>query len=207
MAEDPQSFQLLMQRVRAGSPEAARELFDQYGHHVRRVVRRTLHKKLRSKFDSSDFVQSVWATFFAARPPGIATPEDLCAFLNRLARNKVVEVFRQRCQTDKYNVNRERSLEGSAAYQATRMAARQPTPSQVAVANEQWDQLRHDLPAHYRDILELTRQGNTQQEIAQKLNLHERTIRRVLRKLALGNRLHEESTGPGASADHDLPSR
>jgi RNA polymerase sigma factor (sigma-70 family) len=207
MAEDPQSFRLLMQRVREGSPDAARELLDLYGEHIRRVVRRNLSKKLRPKFDSSDFLQSVWATFFADQPAAIDTPEALLAFLNRVARNKVVEAFRQRCQTAKYNVNRERSLEGSAAYQALRVPTRQPTPSQAAATKEEWDQLLERLPAHHQVILDLSRQGITQQEIAQKLNLHERSIRRVLRKFANRNWSYEESPGTGVSADGDVPAR
>ena len=53
----------LMRSVREGSEDAARMLFDRYAPHIRRVVRRKLHQKLRPQFDSVDFVQDVWASF------------------------------------------------------------------------------------------------------------------------------------------------
>jgi RNA polymerase sigma factor (sigma-70 family) len=202
MAETDQEFQQLIQRMRDGSEEAAKELYVRFGSHIRRIVRRNLNKKLRSKYDSSDFVQAVWATFFADQPSrNLDSPAALKAFLGQVARNKVVEVFRQR-QTEKYNVNREHSLEGSAACQATRVPAPQPTPSQVAVAKERWDQMLNQVPAQHQGILVLARQGNNLQEIADKLGVNEKTVRRVISKLAQGKRSHEEPTGappPGES--------
>src|SRR5262245_48951943 len=58
-------FRDLMRQVNEGSDDAIRELVQVYGPHILRVVRMRLSKHLRSKFDSADFVQSVWAAFFA----------------------------------------------------------------------------------------------------------------------------------------------
>ncbi len=197
MADTAQDFGTLMRRVREGSQEAAEELFERYGPHIRRVVRRSLNKRLRSQFDSSDFVQAVWATFFTVHvPESIDRPEALIAFLANLARNKVVEAFRQRFQSMKYNVNREHSLEGSAAYQVIALPAPQPTPSQAFLAKEEWDKLLERVPAQHRRILDLVRQGSTHKEIAQELGLNEKTIRRLIRKLALRSRAHDEPTEP-----------
>src|SRR5437660_761334 len=175
-----------MQRVREGSEDAAKELFDQYGPHIFRVVRRRLDKKLRAKFDSSDFVQSVWASFYAIPRSGqtFDSPEALIAYLAKLARNKIVEVYRQRYGGTKYNINRERSLEGSAAFEAHQVIGKQPTPSQVLGAAEQFDNLAKDLPAYQRGILEMLVQGNTHKEIADKLGFDEKTVRRLIRRIA-----------------------
>jgi RNA polymerase sigma factor (sigma-70 family) len=192
VAEVEQDFQLLIQRMRDGSEEAARELYVRYGGHIRRIVRRTPNKKLRSTSDSSAFVQAVWATFFADQhSPQLDNPEAFKAFLGQVARNKVVEVFRQR-HTEKYNIDREHSLDGSAACQATRVPAPQPTPSQVAVAKERWNEMVNQLPAHQQGILDLARQGDNYKEIAAKLGVNERTVRRVISKLAKGKQAHEE---------------
>src|SRR6478736_4128141 len=59
-------FAALIEQVRAGSQEAAWTLVEKYGRDVQRFVRRTLHQRLRSKFDSLDFVQIVWGSFFRA---------------------------------------------------------------------------------------------------------------------------------------------
>jgi RNA polymerase sigma factor (sigma-70 family) len=185
MPDNPHEFNVLMERVRAGSEQAARDMLRLYGEHVLRVVRRRLNRKLRSKFDSSDFVQAVWASFFAKAPARCTfdRPQALVAFLATLAQNKVVDAVRQRFQRQKYNVNREHSLDGSTAAEAAELAARQPTPSQVAVANEEWHRLIDELPAHYQRMLELLRAGHTQREIAQELGVNEKTIRRVIEKL------------------------
>src|SRR5262249_36628315 len=91
MPVHPEDFTALMQRVRSGSQDAAQQLVEQYGQHILRVIRRMLHKKLRSKFDSLDFQQDVWASFFADQPQKtFDRPEALAAFLAKVARNKVL---------------------------------------------------------------------------------------------------------------------
>jgi RNA polymerase sigma factor (sigma-70 family) len=186
MLEQPEDFGLLIKRLREGSEDAAQELFKLYGHHVRRVVRRKLHQKLRSKFDSEDFTQAVWASFFAAEPRqlGFDRPEALVAFLAVLAKNKVIDMMRQR-RTKKYDVSRERPLGGG---DSTRFPeeppARQDTPSQIAIGKEQWDRLLQGQPPHYRRILEMLRDGHTYAEVAQQVGINEKTVQRLVRKLA-----------------------
>lgn len=185
MPESPNEFGDLMQRLREGSEDAARELLERYGEHILRVVRRKLHRKLRSKYDSVDFVQAVWSSFFAAAPRKYTFdhPQALMAFLVTLAQNKVVDAVRERFQTKKRNVNREHSLDGSVAVEAAGLAAREPRPSQVAAANDEWSRLLTELPARYQRVLVLLREGHTQKEIAEELGVNEKTIRRVLDKL------------------------
>jgi RNA polymerase sigma-70 factor (ECF subfamily) len=179
-------FHSLMRRVEGGCGEAAQELFTRYGPHILRVVRRKLDKKLRSKFDSLDFVQDVWTSFFAQGQlrRDFDRPEALVAYLANMAYHKVVDAFRQRVQTRKHDVNREHSLDGLRSG-AGELIARQPTPSQVAVANERWQQLLDGQPARYQDILKLLRQGNTHEEVALQLGVNEKTVRRVVQKIAL----------------------
>jgi RNA polymerase sigma-70 factor (ECF subfamily) len=175
---DTNEFAELMHRLRGGSEEAARELLDRYGQHILRVVRRKLSRELRSKFDSVDFVQAVWASFFADVPrrQGIDHPKALLAFLVTLAQNKVVDAVRQRMQTNRYSVNRERALDPT-------LAAREPSPSQVAIANDEWRHLLADLPDHYQRMLVLLREGHSQKDIAREIGVNEKTVRRVLEKL------------------------
>ena len=193
--QDPQEFRQLMQRVRAGCPEAARQLLDRYGRYLVRVVRRKLHSKLRSKFDSGDFVQSVWASFFALDLGNYQfdCPEALAGFLAILARNKVVEEVRHRLHTLKRDVSREHSLYGPFGREAHEVPTREPRPSEIAVAQEQWDLLLEDQPEHCQRILDLLRQGHTPGEVAQELGLNIKTVRRLVCKLARRGRSHEPS--------------
>src|SRR4051812_35813356 len=85
-------------RIRAGDEDAARELLGRYEAKVRLVVRRQLPRLLRSRFDSQDFLQSVWGSFFRRMRAGQAeldAPEKLIAFLARAARNKVIDEYRR----------------------------------------------------------------------------------------------------------------
>ncbi len=184
MSEVHDDFAALMQSVRAGSEEAARQLVERFGPRILRVVRRRLNPKLRSKFDSLDFQQDVWASFFAdSSDKTFDRPEALAAFLATMARNKVLMAVRQRCQIQKYNVDREHSLDGSAAYEARGVAGPDPTPSQLAVAQEKWDQLLKGRPRRYQRILIMLRQGHTQVQISQQLGIDERSVRRIIQKL------------------------
>lgn len=179
------NFRDLMRRVREGSEEAAWTLVEQYGEMIRRAVRRALNQRLRSKFDSSDFVQLVWSSFFRIRcePGHFESPEELVAFLVTVARNKVGMEVRRRLQTEKYNLNREHVLRGSQPSGWSDIPDRQPPPLDVVVAREQWNSILQDQPEHYRKIVELRLQGYTNQDIADTLRLAESTVRRFLKRL------------------------
>lgn len=181
MAEN--AFAELMQRVCAGSDEAARELVDRYGQHILRVVRRGLNRQLRAKFDSVDFVQAVWMSFFEDRSQleGFEQPEQLAAYLGTLARNKVVQEFRRRLQTHKYNVSREHPLDEPRGAEVP--PGKQPTPSQVAIVKESWDRMMEGQPSHYREIIRLRSEGATFREIAEIVQVNEKTCRRLIERL------------------------
>jgi RNA polymerase sigma-70 factor (ECF subfamily) len=187
-------FAALMAGVREGSQEAARELYQRYGRHILRVIRSRLSKKLRSKFDSADFAQAVWASFFALAPHVKLAdrPDAVAAFLARMARNKVIDAVRQRLATARYDVERESSLEELKDPEALELVAADPTPEQIAMAREEWDRLLDDLPALHRQILLLAQQQRTQQEIADSLGLDRGTVRRVFRRLARKSELEGE---------------
>ncbi len=185
MRDGHQEFHQLMQRLRAGSPDAAEELLDRYHDDLYRVVRRWLHRRLRTQFDSVDFLQSVWGSFFAIPPEQLqfASPAALRAFLIDLATNKVIDAFRKRLAAQRRNLNREKSLDGSAAMEALSLAAAWPRPSEVAVEREIWDGLVEGLSDSAQTILSMLREGRSHREIARTLSVSERTIYRLIQSL------------------------
>jgi RNA polymerase sigma-70 factor (ECF subfamily) len=186
MPEIHDDFRGLMERVLAGSPEAARELTQLYGPHLLRAVRLRMNKSLRPKFDSLDFVQDIWASFFADLPRGRSwgSPAELVAFLACLARNKVVETVRQRLHGQKYNVNREQPLDEVIRDDSSAPEAQQPTPSEVAMGREEWERLLGRQPAVYRRVLLLLHEGKSPAAAAQEVGISEKTVRRVAEKVA-----------------------
>lgn len=180
-----EDFDHLLSRVRRGSHAAVEELIEQYRPYVVRVVRRRLNKRLRTLFDSSDFVQTVWKSFFADRGNlgSFQTPDSLVRYLAVMARNKVVEEFRRRFQTEKRNMNREQLLESSSVDRSAALVAKQPTPSENAVARERWDGLLEGRPDRHQEIVRLRAEGFNCQEAALLLNINEKTVRRIIKKL------------------------
>ena len=185
MGTNKREFAALIERLREGSEDAAWELVERYGSHILRVVRRTIPRGIRSKFDSQDFVQAVWSSFFFHRSRLLQTetPEQMMALLAAMAKHKIIDETRKRMATQRYDVRRERPLSGSTARPNEELTSREPTPSQVAMAREQWKRLLQDQPKHYQTIVRLRLSGETYGSIAQKLNVSQRTVQRVLVRL------------------------
>jgi RNA polymerase sigma factor (sigma-70 family) len=184
MSRDQQEFEALLERVRDGSEDAARQLLERYGRHLLAVIRQKLSVHLRSVFDSLDFLQDVWASFFAGElDHSFRDPNALITFLVRMARNKVADEVRKRLGGGKSDITREHSLDGSARFEAAGLTDATPPPGELAAAREQWDRLVAGRPFHHVRILEMRRQGYKHAEIAAALGLNERTVRRLIHKI------------------------
>jgi RNA polymerase sigma factor (sigma-70 family) len=175
-------FDSLMRRVRDGCPEAVAEAVARFSPHIRRVVRCRLSPRLRERFDSQDFMQSVWANFFRTpdRAAAFATPDDLTKFLARMARCKVVNAARRDFKTDKRDRGRE--VQGGDDRDVP-LVGHEPTPSQVVIAAERWERMLAGQPEHYRRALILLRQGYTHHEIALRIGVNPKALKRFLRRL------------------------
>jgi RNA polymerase sigma-70 factor (ECF subfamily) len=171
----------LLERLSGGDQAAAEEVFRTYEPYLRQVVRRLLGPDLRTKFDSVDIVQSVWADLlhgFRASEWSFHDADHLKAFLVTATRHR----FLSRARRHRAAVNHE--VSGTDSDLPEDYTSPQPRPSQVLQADELWDRmLRECRPAH-REILHLKREGYTVVEIASRTGLHEDSIRRILRDLA-----------------------
>ena len=178
-------FRDLMRRVCEGSEDAAWEVIEDQDWRILRTVRRILNPKLRSKFDSFDFTQKVWQSFFRARDKAehFETPRQLAKFLVGMARHKVHMEVRGRLSTEKRNISREVPFIDSLGTNGRAIAGSQPEPEEVAIARERLEQLLQGQPAHYRRIIELKAEDYTCAEIGEILDLDENTVRRFLSKL------------------------
>ncbi len=184
MVEERSEFRIVMDQVREGSDEAIWRLIEDYGPHIKRVVRRKLDRRMRSKFDSIDFVQMVWASFFR-NPDGMCSfdhPQDFVRYLASLAKHKVIEEYRRRIQTQKYNVRRECSLQDSEVVDHS-VAGHQATPSQIAIARERYEKILSDQPERNRSVVQMRIGGATYDEIGRHLGIHERTARKIIHRL------------------------
>lgn len=185
-------FSALMDRVKCQFEGAARALVEEYGDLILRAVRRRLNRDLRAKFDSADFVQAVWASFFAIEAERFTfkQPAQLAVFLTRLAQHKVVECVRQRLMSQKYNVNRERPLESPQTGAPLPLVSRGHSPEAIAIAREEVQRLLAEQSPRDRAILLSLGAGFKPEQIAQEMGVSTKTVRRVTQRLK-SRRSHE----------------
>jgi RNA polymerase sigma factor (sigma-70 family) len=178
-------FLSLIARVQKGDQEAARRLFDEYGPHLLRAVRRRLLPSLRPQFDSLDFAQDVWASFYRAALAryNFESPEQLVGLLCTMARHKVADVTRARSR-QKRDLDRQDSLEETHGG-SEQLPADAQTPSQILMDEEAWERLLNKQRPLTRKVLVRLRQGLSQEEIAEELGLNVRTVQRIVKRVLL----------------------
>src|SRR5215469_15020832 len=153
-AREESELSQFLRRIQAGDEGAARELLSRFEAEVRLVVRRQLPRLLRSRFDSLDFLQSVWGSFFRrmrSDPTEFEDSRHLVAFLARAAKNKVIDEYR-RAASRKHNMHREEPLWGEGG-RAKDVPAQTDSPSEVAEAHEALGRMRELVPEEKRSIL------------------------------------------------------
>ena len=176
------SLDALLEKLNGGDPAAAERAFVAYEPYLRKVVRRLLPAALRPKFDSVDVVQSVYGDVLAAFRDGgmrFGTVAQLRSFLIRATRNRFIYRVRQ------YHTAARLEQPLGDTEPARLPTSPQPRPSESAAAEELWDRLLALCPPEHHPLLRLRRRGATAAEIGARVGMHEGSVRRVLRDLAL----------------------
>jgi RNA polymerase sigma-70 factor (ECF subfamily) len=191
MSADP--LEDLLEKLTSGDTAAAEQVFRSYEPYLRMVVRRQLPGKLRAKLDSADIVQSAWVDVLDGfRKCGwrFADVAHLRAFLVKVTRNRFLERLRQhRRALDREHPPGEGGLEAV-------LPSGDPRPSEVAQANELWQQMLLLCPPAHRPLLLLKRQGLSLAEIADRTGLHEGSVRRILYDLEKRLEACQRATAP-----------
>jgi RNA polymerase sigma factor (sigma-70 family) len=179
---DIDSLDALLEKLNGGDLDAAEKAFVAYEPYLRKVVRRLLPARLRTKFDSIDVVQSVYGDVLAAFRTGgmrFGTVAQLRAFLIRATRNRFIDRVRQHQTAARL----EQPIEETHAPRA--LLSPQPRPSESAQARELWERLLALCPSEHHELLRLRRRGASAREIAGQVGIHEGSVRRILRDLAV----------------------
>lgn len=191
MSSDP--LDGLLEKLSSGDPAAAEQAFLAYEPYLRLVVRRQLPAWLRPKFDSVDVVQSVWADLLDGfRTAGwrFADSDHLRAFLVKVTRNRFIDRLRQHERARE----REQPLYESTASEGA--TAHDPRPSQIAQAEDLWQQMLALCSPSHQEVLRLKREGLTLDEIAARTGMHPSSIRRILYDLARRLRARQQPAAP-----------
>lgn len=182
-----------MEAWTSGSQEAAQEVIRAYTPYIIRAVRRSLPDQIRSKVDSMDFVQSIWLSFVTVEQKDLHfdEPEQLIGFLATVARNKVIDKFREFTITKARDIRVEQGWEASTEVIDTfgnrvnrpaflSVFGSEPSPSQVAVFSEECKKFDSESDDRDRTIARLRAEGLSYIAIASEMNIGEKTVRRRL---------------------------
>lgn len=186
------SVEDLFARARAGDQAAWEELFRTCYPKLRRVIRRRLDAPLRSLYDSADIANDVFKSLAAKSDRYDFTSfEALLSYLAEVAENKIIdESRRQKAQLRDLRKTRRLGVDDDA-HRLVDLASTDPTPSQVAVANETRERILRDQPEPLRAVLVLKGQHYSTEEAAGEAGIPVRTVQRALvglkRKLGLAD--------------------
>jgi RNA polymerase sigma factor (sigma-70 family) len=140
---------------------------------------------LRSLYDSTDFASDVMKSLMANLDRlDFPSMDSLMSFLAQVAEQKVIDEYRRR-HTLKRDVSRERSLvtDDGTDLRPLVLASADPTPSQVAQADEVRERLLAGQEEPERVVIELKMQNYSNAEIAVKTGWHLRRVQRFFEKL------------------------
>jgi RNA polymerase sigma-70 factor (ECF subfamily) len=176
-------FARLMNRLRSGEDEAAREVFERFAGRLVALARSRFNQLLARKVDPEDVVQSVFKSFFVRHRQGKLDVGDRGGLWNLLTL-----ITLRKCAdraeyflADRRDAAREATgADGGDAPEAWLVALdREPRPEEAVILAETVEHLFRDISAHERPILELSLQGYTAPEISVQLGRAERTVRRL----------------------------
>ena len=200
--EPEPSFADLMARLRAGEPDAAREVFERFADRLIALAHRHLDRLVRAKTDAEDVMLSALKSFLLRAAAGrfeLSGWDGLwgllvCITLRKCGRE--VRHFHRPCR----DVRRETGLPpaGGQAEADWNLLCGEPTPQEAAVLAETLEQFLAGLGERERPIVRLRLEGYTVPEISARAGLTEYTVRGVLKKVRKHlQRLRGDDTPPG----------
>ena len=158
-------FQTLIRKVRTGDQDAAKEFVCTYEPAIRRAARiRILDPRLSPLLDSTDIVQSVFASFFVRAALGqyeLTNPEQVLALLVNMSRKKLADYARKQAAA-----RRDDRRTGPWKAASRPAVAADGDPASQAAAVELLDEFRRRMSSEERELAELRSLGQTWNEIA-----------------------------------------
>ncbi len=177
----------LVDRWRAGDEVAADILHNRYLAKLLHLVSRHLASRFHPRLDPDDVVQSVFGSFFNGAREGryaFDGEDDFWKLLLTIALNKVRNTVRhhQTLMRDPGKESFSTSVDGAEILLAN-LRNPQRLAAEYAGFLETLDALLSRLDPDEQELLRHQIEGYTQKEIARKMKLNDRTIRRMLARI------------------------
>jgi RNA polymerase sigma factor (sigma-70 family) len=162
--------------------ESSRALFEQFSRRLIGLARCHLDARLANKVDPEDVVQSAYKSFFLRYGDQTLTThgsDALGSLLTLITLRKCADRARY-YQADCRDMNQEASaLAGSEPAFWREAVSREPTPEHAVVLAETVEKVLREVGADERQVVELSLQGYSTQEISAQLSRAERSVRRL----------------------------
>jgi RNA polymerase sigma-70 factor (ECF subfamily) len=174
-----------LEALQAGDEDAARQLFDRYAEQLVVLARRRISQRLASRIDAEDIVQSVFRTFFHRAKQGqfhLEEPDDICKLLARITAHKTFRqiAFHRRAKRD---AGQETAQGDDAQDLLMKLMMAEPSPEEAIAFLDQLQHFFGKLEEEERRILELRMEGYNNVEIAERLGISDRKIRRLMERV------------------------
>jgi RNA polymerase sigma-70 factor (ECF subfamily) len=182
---EPLDDRALLELCRAGNEDAARELFDRYVERLMGLARRRISQKLAGRVDAEDCVQSALRTFFHRAREGkfvVTERDDVAKLLMRITVHKTLRQVAFH-QAEKRDAAAELRQGADAKKRWEELLAEEPTPDHAVAFLDQMETFFSQLRPQERQILEMRLGGFSNDEIAEKLGIYDRKIRRVFERI------------------------
>lgn len=171
----------LVNRWREGDEDAATALYEQYFGKLMHIVTGHLTQSYKKQVDPEDVLQSAFGTVFRRISKGEFSFEsdgDVWKLLVTIALNKLRHRVRY-LNADRRDIRRELRAEADFDGVLAAQLSESPGISEAAEFAELVREIFEFLPEQERTLLQLRMEGYGQQEIADRLNVTDRTIRRM----------------------------
>jgi len=184
---DDESWQQQVRGFLNGDPTIAKAFWDQYGPLLERIAAKHMNERLKMRVGPEDVVQSACRTFFRRAKLGqlkLDDSESLWRLLCAITITKVREQARFHSR-GKRSVEREVHAAGTddSTHGQFHIAASGPAPEDEVIFADQFAFILGTLDEEERAIVDLKLQELTQDQIADRLGISERTVRRVFKTL------------------------
>lgn len=176
----------VMTRLRGGDPSAADLIFHRFVNRLVALASQQFDARFRAKAEPEDVVQSVYRSFFRRderAPFALADWDSLWALLAAITVRKCINK-RTYWLAARRSVGRELvpapGQDEAAWWQAVDAG---PTPVQAAVLADLLEAVLGGLPPKHRAPAELSLQGYSPAEVADRCGCSERTVARVVARI------------------------
>jgi len=176
---------VLLDLLRKGDEEAYRNLFNAYAERLLGLARWRISQRMARRVDPEDILQSVFRTFFTRVKAGHLSFEDQDDLSKLLVSITVRKTLRQIAfhRAAKRDPGMEVVQDDSSAQSLPDVQSVKPSPEAEVIFVDLLEHFMARLEPRERQILELRLQGYRTTEIAEKLGILDRTVRRTFEQI------------------------